>query len=342
MLQATFSVPLAIVDGKRNRGINLPDWIQILPRGREITAADKRKIKLGKIDQLLANFRERGMIPLDFKHASLNVPYEARLAEPPKRPEDPEADESAGWIVDLDASAIEEEGVWGKVEWTPKGAFAVMSKKFRFGSPELLQDDDFEAVHLLSVGLVKEHALTGLQAIYSVQRGEKNDMEKIAQALGVAANEDAILAKLAELTSRLSALEQGKKDEEDARVNAEVASLTEKIEAREKEIAAKEKALVEKQIDHELHIACHVEKKITPAELPKYKKVCVDSGVEFFRELISGKEKLIPDGAIATFSVSKSPLGKVTLTPHQQTVARKNKMTDEQYAALLEPTEGVS
>lgn len=105
-----------------------------------------------------------------------------------------------GWIKSLE---IREGAIWGKVEWTPLGIQAVDDKIYCGLSPVFAYDEKTGRVlALLSAGLTNKPNLS-LTAFNSRQRPdvtsqEKNDMEKIAELLGLAkdAKPEAILTAL--------------------------------------------------------------------------------------------------------------------------------------------------
>lgn len=76
---------------------------------------------------------------------------------------------AAGWIVDL--VYVEGRGLFGRVEWTPRGAREIADKEFRYSSPLFYFNPKTGAVtELLSVALTNNPALGDLGAVDLVRR----------------------------------------------------------------------------------------------------------------------------------------------------------------------------
>lgn len=76
---------------------------------------------------------------------------------------------AAGWIVEL--VYVPGRGLFGRVEWTPRGAKEIADKEFRYSSPLFYFDPKTGAVtELLSVALTNNPALGDLGAVDLVRR----------------------------------------------------------------------------------------------------------------------------------------------------------------------------
>ena len=103
----------------------VPDWIQLLPPGPNVTGKDGRVWRYDAATVVAAfNARQRP-IPLDWEHSSSH-----------RAPQGLDAP-AAGWIVELAARA---DGIWGRVEWTERGRQQVVSREYKFVSPAFLQN----------------------------------------------------------------------------------------------------------------------------------------------------------------------------------------------------------
>lgn len=116
-------------------------WIQVLPFGQQIEARDGRKFTVQDAHEII-KCTELPML-VDWEHRSV-------------------ADDSAaaGWIEELEVR--EGKGVWGRVDWTPRGREQVKAKEFRFLSPVVLGKRDaglFHVRRLASVALTNTPAL---------------------------------------------------------------------------------------------------------------------------------------------------------------------------------------
>ncbi|MGE4296944.1 MAG: phage protease [Desulfovibrionaceae bacterium] len=97
-----------------------PEWVQLIPVGA-VNGRDGRAWRLDNPDQLIAAFQAAGMdAPIDWEHAT-------ELAAPGGG-EAP----AAGWITALE---VREGALWGRVEWTPRGAEQVARREYRYLSP---------------------------------------------------------------------------------------------------------------------------------------------------------------------------------------------------------------
>ncbi len=128
-----------------NSAGSAPEWIELIPRGPEIDGRDGRNWKLKEPGRVARDslMRSKGLpLPLDYEHAS-----EKRG---PKGEEAP----AAGWI-----NALEERdgAVWGRVEWTPRGAQMVADREYRFVSPVFFYDQNTsEILFIVSAGLTNQ------------------------------------------------------------------------------------------------------------------------------------------------------------------------------------------
>lgn len=116
-------------------------WIQVLPFGQQIEARDGRKFTVRDANEII----KRTELPMlvDWEHRSV-------------------ADDSlaAGWIEELEVRPGQ--GVWGRVDWTPKGRDQVRAREFRFLSPVVLGKREgglFHVQRIASVALTNTPAL---------------------------------------------------------------------------------------------------------------------------------------------------------------------------------------
>lgn len=106
---------------------------------------------------------------------------------------------ASGWVVELQAR---EDGVWGRVNWTPKGEEHLRAKEYRYVSPVFPHDKKTGRVRaLLRAGLTNKPNLE-LGAVASEADPEDGDFDldksKLAKALGLGddATEDQIHAAI--------------------------------------------------------------------------------------------------------------------------------------------------
>ena len=180
-----------------------PEWVHLLPLGPEIVGRDGRAWTMPDPEAFVRASTAELPAPFDYMHAS------------ERRRDDGTSDEApaAGWIVELNVVREGGErapGVWGRVEWTPRGRSAVAGREYRFQSPAFLHRAGGELVRLTSAGLVHKPnlVLTALNA-----RGEEKSMTEeqrkaLCQKLGLAEDADvsAIMARVGALDSAHKAL----------------------------------------------------------------------------------------------------------------------------------------
>lgn len=153
-----------------------PEWLELLPAGQIITGRDGRTWINDRPEGLLAAFAAEGKdLPIDWEHSS-------EL----KAPEGEEAP-AAAWIKEME---IRDGGsLWGRVEWTTKGAASVSSKEYRYLSPVFVfENESRRIVRITSCGLTNQPNLF-LNALNRVQTTEVHTMDlvQLLAALGLPA-----------------------------------------------------------------------------------------------------------------------------------------------------------
>jgi phage I-like protein len=144
---------------------NLPDWIRLLPLGR-VDLGDGREgfeVDAAALDTVVANFKSRGLdLVIDYEHQSLSG------GQAP----------AAGWIKELEGR---DDGLWGRVEWTPQAREYLTNKEYRYFSPVLRVDTDSRRpLALLHVGLTNVPAINNLPPL--VAKAEAFGDARAAQA----------------------------------------------------------------------------------------------------------------------------------------------------------------
>lgn len=116
---------------------------------------------------------------------------------------------ASGWVVELQAR---DDGIWGRVNWTPKGEEHLRAKEYRYVSPVFPHDKKTGRVRaLLRAGLTNKPNLE-LGAVASEAETQDGDIDldksKLAQALGLGddATEDQIHAAITGLKTQGSGL----------------------------------------------------------------------------------------------------------------------------------------
>tara|TARA_R110002094_G_scaffold160396_7_gene145800 strand:- start:549 stop:1478 length:930 start_codon:yes stop_codon:yes gene_type:complete len=120
---------------------------------------------------IAATFATRDRIEIDINHSTY-------LAAPRG-----ERSDAAGWIVEMQAR---DDGLWGRVEWTPEGNALVAGKSYRGISPVIVHDPSKKITGLANASLVNRPNLRGLTALHSEEMEKQmNWMEYLAKLLGL-------------------------------------------------------------------------------------------------------------------------------------------------------------
>lgn len=169
-------------------------------------------------EKIIANARKYPVkYPGDYFHASIHAPKTGAQAP------------ACGWI-DPASLEVNEQGLWGEVEWTERAANAIRGKEYRYLSPVFLADRKTnETVAFKGFGLTHYPNLGSLEPVANQQ--EDDTMEELLERLRrilnlpeLATAEDVI----AELEKAISLL-RGAAGE--AQANAQVSALAEAVVA---------------------------------------------------------------------------------------------------------------
>lgn len=121
-----------------------PEWVHLIPGSGEIKGRDGRVWELVDPAALVLAFQSGAVdLPIDFEHQ--NDKPEAKLKGPVP---------AAGWIKELRA---QDNGIWGRVEWTATASDLIGRKEYRYLSPTFLHHKETrQIVRLKGAGLVHD------------------------------------------------------------------------------------------------------------------------------------------------------------------------------------------
>jgi phage I-like protein len=167
------SLPLLPADADE-ASFTPPEWVHLIPAGT-FSGRDGRGPYTLDAQAVLDAFAANGAdLPIDYDHQSLTA--EEKAGPVP----------AAGWIKEL---AAREDGIWARVEWTPRAAELLAHREYRYLSPVFrYRAKNGRVVVLTGAGLTHNPNLY-LQAAAS--RKETPTMtipEKLAALLGVPAD----------------------------------------------------------------------------------------------------------------------------------------------------------
>lgn len=161
-----------------------PEWLHLLPAS-EFTGADGRgPYAAPDMDALIAAFNKDGLkLAVDENHSTDLAGKQGHPA--PAR----------GWIVELQKR---DDGLFGKVEWTPEGERLVTSKEYGFLSPVFLHGTakPFKIAKMLRVSLTNDPNLTVLKSLHAQQETEMLEQLRKMLNLPETADEAAVMAAL--------------------------------------------------------------------------------------------------------------------------------------------------
>lgn len=100
-----------------------PEWVHLLPAGTFQGRDGRGPFSIDNAETLLAASRDPGLdMVIDYDHQTdyAAVPKVGGVAP------------AAGWVRELN---VREDGIWAKVEWTPKAAEMIANREYRYISP---------------------------------------------------------------------------------------------------------------------------------------------------------------------------------------------------------------
>jgi phage I-like protein len=189
------SLPLPPADAP-DGAFTPPEWVHLIPAGT-FSGRDGRGPYTLDAQAVLDAFAAHGAdLPIDYDHQSLTADEKAGPVP------------AAGWIKELQAR---EDGIWARVEWTPRAAELLANKEYRYLSPVFrYRAKDGRVVALSGAGLTHNPNLY-LQAAASRKESHAVDdlLEQLIAMLNlpVTATPDDVAAELQKLIDRLKTAE---------------------------------------------------------------------------------------------------------------------------------------
>ena len=163
-----------------------PEWIHLLPAPADglVKTADSRgpyRLERAELQAIIDRSFERApQIEIDVNHATYLAAKNGGRSD------------AVGWIVEMQAR---ENGIWGRVDWTPEGRRLVADRAYRAISPVLMSDRSMNVRSIANASLVNRPNLPGLARLN--QEGAMPLRETLAGKLGLkddATDEDVIAA----------------------------------------------------------------------------------------------------------------------------------------------------
>jgi len=276
-----------------------PEWIELLPAGQVITGRDGRTWINEQPEAVLAAFAAEGKdIPIDWEHSS-----ELKAREGEEAP-------AAAWIKQME---IRDGGsIWGRVEWTARGAASVSSKEYRYLSPVFAFDIQSRRImRITSCGLTNQPNLY-LDALNRAQTKEESpmDLAQLLAALGLpptatfAEALNHITKVKGELATALNSAQSPPLDKFVPRADYDTA--LNRATAAESKLADQAKARLETAINTEIDAALKAG-KITPATKDYHIASCrAEGGLERFKAFVAAAPAIAGDSNLDDKDPSKT------------------------------------
>lgn len=162
----------------------VPEWVHLLPSGSIATFDARGPYEVASLQGVIdRSFKDADRLPIDENHA---IDLVARQGGPsPAR----------GWIVAMEARS---DGIWGRVEWTKAGRELMADRAYRAISPVIFHTEAKHVVKIARASLVNRPNLRGLAAL-NQEEGMESLLERLADLLGLEADEDKIVGHVSSL-----------------------------------------------------------------------------------------------------------------------------------------------
>jgi phage I-like protein len=158
-----------------------PAWVHLLPVGTFSGRDGRGPWRVTDLAELIARTRQMAggrPLPVDYNHA-LDVAVSKGVEAP-----------AAGWVMDLAARA---DGLWGRVEWTPRAARLIAEREYRYISPVIAHAPDGQVGAVLRVALTNLPNLGQITALNAkeARMNPEQMMARLRELLSLAPDADA-------------------------------------------------------------------------------------------------------------------------------------------------------
>jgi phage I-like protein len=316
LLALNTDLSAAIANGKA------PEWVELIPAGPVVVGRDGRQWLFDEQAQemVLSLFTARNIeLPIDWEHATQHLAPNGQAAP------------AAAWITVLEIRAG---GLWGRVNWTPRGGEQVAAKEYRFLSPVFdYEADGGRIVRLVSAGLtnVPNFLLTALN------HEESEFNVKFPPALlALLGLTDA--ATEAEVMAAANQLKQAANTEKTPNLatfvpRADYETLLSRATNAEQALATRVKTEHESSINAEIDAALKLG-KITPATTDYHRAACQEEGgLERFKAFVNAAPVV---GEPSGLDGKPKPVLSTALNAEQQAMCKQFDIDPEQYLKTLQ------
>lgn len=178
-----------------------PEWLKLVPYGVWFGRDGRGPYRNDRSNAELvvaATMADKQPKPIDYDHAS-DLALGAKAGQPSP---------AAAWFSQVEAR---DDGIWARVEWTPKGGTAVADREYRFISPTFHHKPDGTVTTILRAGLTNIPNFTSLPALASLTEEGTANMDDLLKTLAallglaVGASADQIVAAVKALKEQTDA-----------------------------------------------------------------------------------------------------------------------------------------
>ena len=154
-----------------------PEWIHLLPAPADglVQTADNRgpyRLERAELQAIIdRSFARAPQIEIDVNHSTFLAAKNGGCSD------------AVGWIVEMQAR---EDGIWGRVDWTPEGRRLVSERAYRAISPVLMADRSKTIASIANAALVNRPNLRGLAALNAEEVLMDEVLAKLKKMLGLA------------------------------------------------------------------------------------------------------------------------------------------------------------
>ena len=150
-------------------------WVHLLPAAGDVLGRDGRAWRLADPHRVVRASMSIGRdLSVDYEHQSEKANKNGQPAP------------AAGWIKELD---VREDGIWARIEWTPRAARMIADRECRFISPTFMYNRRTENIGRITGAGLTNHPNLHLKAL-ARQEDTMELPQSITEALGLAEDAD--------------------------------------------------------------------------------------------------------------------------------------------------------
>lgn len=335
--QAVFSFALPDADGDAPAA---PEWVHLLPAGTFSGRDGRGPYTVDDAAGVIVRSMAEGEIPLDYAHALVG-----QLGNPAP---------AAGWIQAMEAR---DDGIWGRVAWTPRGKQAIAEREYKGISPVFFHAKDGKVDRITNAGLVNNPNLY-LQAVASRDDHHRDggadmaDLKSLAKKLGLAETADAAAieaeldrretahaAQLASIAEAVGKKGETKADAIAAHARTLSAGATDPDPAKyvpmsqftevQAGLAALQKKLADRDVEQAVNAAITAG-KVTPAQ-KDWAVAYASQDLAGFGTYVAGAPVILKPGSAAAHAEGATPPGGDQLDDEDMAICRSMGLDPEKY-----------